>query len=139
MNELKAMVIARGGNLTSEGKAMVKEELQVLVRAFLSVEKENTKHTVYFDRSRNNNGIFANIDTSERKTIGQILDSLSHPEPSLQNFFGDLRKLNEEGKFIDDFTTISLQAPEVPEEFIQQSFIHVGESKTQKTDRIAPN
>ena len=77
VDELKAMVIARGGNVTGkDGKALPKPELVRIVRAYLLLEKQNTKHTVYFKRDRKNNGIFAKIDTSERKSVKQIVDSL---------------------------------------------------------------
>ena len=50
VEELKAMLIARSGNVTgSNGKGLNKIELQKMVRAFLLVETDNSKHTVYFD------------------------------------------------------------------------------------------
>ena len=76
VDELKRMIIERGGSLQGDGKALTKGKLKLIVKAYLLMEKENTRHTVYFDRSRNNNGVFDKIDTSERKTIGQILKSL---------------------------------------------------------------
>ena len=74
MDELKKMVIARGGNLTGrDGKAIPSNQLKRLVRANLLLEKENSKHTVYFQRAKTDNGIFTNFDTSERKSIRNIL------------------------------------------------------------------
>ena len=67
VEELKAIVIARGGGVTGrDGKALNKVQLQKIVRAYLSMEAENSKHTVYFNRSRVRNGIFASIDTSQK-------------------------------------------------------------------------
>ena len=76
VDELKRMIIERGGSLQGDGKALTKGKLKLIVKAYLLMEIENTRHKVYFDRSRNNNGVFDKIDTSERKTIGQILKSL---------------------------------------------------------------
>ena len=90
LEELKAMVIARGGGLTArDGKAHNKEALQRIVRAYLSMEKENTRSTVYFNRDQGGNGIFANIDTSERKSAWEIANQPARCnkfEPSLQQF-----------------------------------------------------
>jgi len=45
--ELKTMIVARGGNVTSkEGRALTVPELQRQVRAYLSMEKENSQHVV---------------------------------------------------------------------------------------------
>jgi len=136
VDELKAMVIARGGSVTGrDGKAHKQSALRKIVRAWLNLEKENTKHAVYFQRSRHSNGIFANIDTSERRTIPQILNTLAnsteHEEP-LKIFFCDIKRYYTEDKFTDDFDTICLEAPELTEDFIRQSFIHVGESTRAK-------
>ena len=68
LEELKAMIITRRGGMTArDGTAHNKEGLQRIVRAYLSMEKETTGSTVYFNHARGGNGIFANIDTSERK------------------------------------------------------------------------
>ena len=136
-DELKAMIVARGGGVTGkDGKALNKEQLQRMVRAYLSVENENKKHTVYFKRDRCNNGIFEKIDTSERRTIKQIINQLllcTEFEQPLRNFFADLSRLVRQDCFIDDFSTISLEAPEISERFIYDSFVHVGESEGQKS------
>ena len=85
------MVIARGGSVTGkDGKALKKTELQKIVRAYLSTEKAKPQTAVYFNRRRESNGLFANIDTSERKTVPQIVDQLvrcSEFEDSLHRFF----------------------------------------------------
>ena len=87
VDELKAMVIARGGTVTGrDGKAIKKADLQRIVRAYLFVEKQNPKHTVYFNRSRTNNGIFANVDTSQRVDVPTMIDRLlqvDETEPSM--------------------------------------------------------
>ncbi|KAL7554211.1 hypothetical protein ACHAWF_017633 [Thalassiosira exigua] len=134
--ELKAMVIARGGSVTGrDGKALRVPELRRIVRAYLSLEKENPKHTVYFDRSRQKNGLFAHIDTSERKTVPQILAQLvrcGEFESSLNQLFLKLQQLMADGKFVEDYATIALEAPELQESFIHGAFVHVGENVSQK-------
>ena len=71
------MVIARGGGVTARGgNALSKSELQRIFLAYLLLEKQNPKHTVYFNRARKQNGIFDNINTSERKSADNILDIL---------------------------------------------------------------
>ncbi|KAL7537783.1 hypothetical protein ACHAXR_008074 [Thalassiosira sp. AJA248-18] len=136
VQELKTMVVARGGGVTGkDGKPLRKDRLQKIMQAYLSLEKENPKHTVYFDRSRRNNGIFAKIDTSERRSIPHILDSLvkcGEYEPSLHQFFVDVQAIHTNGEFIDDFVTITLEAPDMPSDFIYKAFAHVGNSKNQK-------
>ena len=65
VEELKAIVIARGGNVTGRnGKALYREELQWIVWAYLSMETENSRGTVYFNHTKNKNGIFSNMDTA---------------------------------------------------------------------------
>ena len=99
------------------------------------MEKQHPKHTVYFNYARKQNGIFDNIDTSERKSAGDILDSLvkcDDFEPSLQNFLLDLKQHHKRDMSTDNFGTITLEAPEITEDFIRQSFIRVGESVNQK-------
>ena len=118
-----------------DGKALKKEELQRYVCAYLSVESENPKNTVYFDRSKNKNGIFETIDTSEQKSVLQIIDQLvrcSQFEASLHRFFVDITNRLETGSFVDDYSTIALEAPELQENFIHQAFVHVGEHVSQK-------
>ena len=62
VEELKAIVVARGGNLTGrDGKSPKKMELQKVVRAYLSLEMENPSGMVYSNHSREENSIFANI------------------------------------------------------------------------------
>ena len=109
------MVTARGGNVTGrDGNALCREELQRIVRAYVTMEAENSRSTVYFNRSKLNNGIFANIDTTERETIPQIIDQLLRCrefENSLHGFFADINALLETGDFVDDFETIAFEAP----------------------------
>jgi hypothetical protein len=91
VEQLKTMIIARGGNVTGgDGRGLNKEQLQKYIRVYLSMEQENTKHTVYFNRDMNQNGIFAKIDTSEQKTVPEIIQQLvrcNEYEPSLHRFF----------------------------------------------------
>jgi len=136
--ELKAIIIPRGGSLTGrDGNPLNKQELQRTVKAFLFGEKENS-HTVYFNRSKTSNGIFAKIDTSQKKAVPEIINNLlrcSDYETSLQDFFRDILKCYLDDIVIDDFTTISLIAPELKETFIWECFAHVGDSTNQKTIR----
>lgn len=137
VDELKRMVIVRGGSLQGDGKNLTKDKLKRFVKAYLLMERERSKHTVYFDRCGTNNGVFDKIDTSERRTIGQILTSLKHPEAAMLKFFNDVKELYDGGDFEDNFTTIALSAPEMRDDFIQKAFIHVGESETQKNIRMS--
>ena len=132
VDELKRMIIQRGGSLTGEGKALTKQKMQLIVKAYLLKEKENSRHTQYYDRSTTNNGVFAKINTGEKRTIGQIISSLQHPENAVMRFFGDVKRHFDNGCFEDDFTTIALSAPELKEDFIRKAFAHIGESTTQK-------
>ena len=136
VDELKTMVVARSGSVTGkDGKSLNKAALQKLVRAYLFMEKENVAHTVYFDRTRNRNGVFAKIDTSQRMKIPAILRELlgsGDHGTSLSAFFQDVLQLHQENMFIEDFAKISLDAPEMTENFIQECFIHVGENTSQK-------
>ena len=88
------MIIARGGSVTGrDGKSLKKDELQKYVRAYLHLESMNPTHTVYFNRARTNNGIFATIDTSERSSVPKIMDELVRCrafEPSLHRLFVDI-------------------------------------------------
>ena len=75
VEELKVMVIVQGGNVIGRnGKSLKKTELQKVVRAYLSLETENPSGTVYFNCSWEENGIFANINTSERKSVPKIIE-----------------------------------------------------------------
>ena len=60
VEQLKAMLIVRGGNVsTSCGKNMNKAQLVCVVKAFLLAENENRRFASFFDRSQTNGGIFA--------------------------------------------------------------------------------
>ncbi|KAL3768178.1 hypothetical protein ACHAWO_006548, partial [Cyclotella atomus] len=135
VDELKGLIVCRGGNLTDrDGKALNKAELCRIAMAHLLLEEENPIHTVHFNRSRSNNGVFANIDVSERRTVPQILTAISNAdlEQSIKQFALDLLQLYGEDKFVDNFATIALEAPELHEEFIYKEFAHVGDSTNQK-------
>ena len=107
MEKLKAIVIARGGGVTGrDGRAIYKEQLQRIVRVYLSMEIKNTRSTVYFNRERVGNGIFAAIDTSKRQTVPNILAQLVNCrefEPSLQRFFVGIKGIMADGGFIGDY------------------------------------
>ena len=87
------------------------------------MEAKNKRSTVCFSQNCNKNGIFADIDTSERQTVSQIVDQLlgsSALEPSLCRFCVDINGVMEVGRFVDDYSTTALEAPELPEKFIHQ-------------------
>ncbi|KAL7525604.1 hypothetical protein ACHAWF_004185 [Thalassiosira exigua] len=139
VDELKAMLVVRGGSVTAkDGRALNRDELRRLVTVYLSMEGENKKHTVYFNQERVGNGIFADIDTSQRRTIPQIVQSLvdcPEFEKSPRQFFLNITNLLSQKRFTDDYATIALEAPELQETFIHQTFIHVGENPSQKNIR----
>ena len=142
VEQLKAMLIARGGSVTKDGKSMNKPDLIQTVGSYLIQEKTNTQNTVYFNRTRQNNGLFAKIDTSERKSVKQILQSLhscAEFEQGMRDYFLELLQLHNDDKFTDDFDTISLSAPELTEDFIRQSFAHVGDGISQKNIKSGLN
>jgi hypothetical protein len=88
VDELKAIVISRGGSVTGkDGKAFNSKELQQLVKAYLFGEKKNIIHTVFFDRSKTSNGVFAKIDTSERMTVPNIINNLHQSGESSSSDF----------------------------------------------------
>ena len=92
------------------------------------MEAKNKRSTVCFSQNCNKNGIFADIDTSERQTVSQIVDQLlgsSALEPSLCRFCVDINGVMEVGRFVDDYSTTALEAPELPEKFIHQLCVHV--------------
>jgi hypothetical protein len=98
VDQLKAMVIAQGGSVTGrDGKSLGKEQLVRIVKAYLALEKENPKHTEYCDRSRKQNGIFANINTSKRQSVDQMLNRLVSCGEHEQS-----QQLHRAGQFIDD-------------------------------------
>ena len=140
VEELKAMLTARGGGVTGrDGKAYSKEAMQRIVRAYLSMEKENTRSTVYFNRAQGGNGIFAKIDTSERKSAREILNQLvccKEFEPSLQRFFADIRLMFLAGGFVNDYSTIVLEAPELSEKNNSQSIHPRGRERETEEHRI---
>ena len=61
---------------------------------------------------------------------GQIGNRQDH---TLKRVFVEIGEMLDAGAFVDDYSTITLEAPDMPESFIQKSCVHVGESTTQKT------
>jgi len=136
VEELKAMIICRGGSLTGkDGKSLTRPQLILQLKAYMKMEKEKPSSVVFFDRSRCNNGIFAKLDTSERRSLPQMLNDLVNTpgyEPNIHAFFEDLLRCCTEGKFVDDFATIALEAPEITAKFIVQELCHIGDKDKQK-------
>eukprot|EP00984_Skeletonema_dohrnii_P011132 scaffold4426_cov181-Skeletonema_dohrnii-CCMP3373.AAC.1 len=139
VDQLRTMITARGGNVSAScGKNLNKAELQRILTAYLLAEVENPVHTVYFDRSRKSNGTFAKIDTNEKNSAAEIIKNLercNEHEESIQQFFRDVLHYIENNKFLDDFLSISMLAPDLQDEFIVEAFIGVGDSRTQKNIR----
>lgn len=136
VNQLKNIVISHGGTCTGEGRSYNKQELMRYSAAHLLIEQENPIFTQVFNRTQDNNGTFVTIDTSERKSVPQILDQLIRTgdcEKSLTKFFEDVMAYLHEEKFTDDFETIVQTAPELEEHFIYDAFAHVGDSQSQKS------
>ena len=111
------MVIVRGGGVTwRDGKALNKEKLQKIVRAYLSIESVNPKYTVCFYWSRQHNGIHANIKTGQSQDVSKIIISLAACNKYVTSpylFFVDLLWYSNKDKFIWDYATISLETPEL--------------------------
>ncbi|EJK64607.1 hypothetical protein THAOC_14644, partial [Thalassiosira oceanica] len=104
-------------------------------RAYLQLERLHPDHTVFYDRTAKENGLFAKIDVSERRTVTQIVSDLVNCgefEPALHRFFVDVQGLLATGHFVEDFNDIAMTAPEMTDDFIHKSFVHVGESTSQK-------
>ena len=102
-------------------------------RKYVSIEMENSRSTVYFSRKREKNGIFSKLDTGEKQSIPIIIDQLvpcGEFEDSLKRFFVEIGEMIDAGAFVDDYSIITLETPEMLESFIQQYFVHVGESTT---------
>ena len=67
------MITVRSGGMTCrDSKAHNEKEMQRIVCAYLSMEKENTQIMVYFNCAQGGNGIFANIDTNEHMYINWL-------------------------------------------------------------------
>ena len=115
---------------------MTKRQLKKCAMAHLFLEKENPTNTQVFNRSKDKyNGTFINIDTSERKSVPQIVDELVRAgeyEPHLQRFFTNIQNLFQGDQVIDDFNIIVMEAPEMEEDFIVSAFAHIEDSSSQK-------
>jgi hypothetical protein len=129
-------LIHKGASLSRDNKGLTKQELTRAAYAHLLVDQENPIHRVYYSRSRDRDGTFKKIDTSNKRTVPQILDDLisaNEHEASLQKFFTDVRQLLHDNKFVDDFQTIATEAPEMTEDFITKAYAHVGDTVNQKS------
>lgn len=72
VQELKAMIIARGGSLTDpSGQAHRKEALQKLLEAFMAVEEQNSKHTVFSRETVRRMGCFRLLTPVTGPTLGK--------------------------------------------------------------------
>jgi 5'-3' exonuclease len=130
--ELKQMVMARGGSVTSHmGEAIKVDELKEVSAAFLFLEEEVPSRKGYFDRNPQTNGIFTTIDTSHGKNITEIVGRLivsREMEGTPRLYF--LKK-------VTDHARIVLEAPEITEEMIQRTFAHSGYSIKAKKVAVA--
>jgi len=106
-----------------------------VVLSSLILEETNPVHKMYFDCNRSQNGIFNKIDTSKEQSIGKILSNLvrsNEYEIPWYKLFKDVHQLFMEKKFDNKFKTMAIKAPEMMDEFIYNTFIHVGDSTNQK-------
>ena len=140
VEELKDVIICRGGSLTGKDRNSLKiSQLMLQIKACTKMEKEKPSSIVYFDRSRCNNEIFSKIDASKRRNMPQVLTTLAITpgfEPNIHAFFVDLLRYFKEGKHVDGFGTIVLEEPEITEALIFEESCNIGDSKKQKN--IAP-
>ncbi len=75
--ELKQMVLARGGAVTSHmGESIKVEDLKQITAAHLFLEAEVPSRKDYFDCNPQMSGIFTIIDTSHGKSITEIVGRL---------------------------------------------------------------
>eukprot|EP00978_Attheya_sp_CCMP212_P004223 scaffold9225_cov66-Attheya_sp.AAC.1 len=136
-DELKRMIVVRGGNTTNpqNGGQMCKVEMIKIMQAYQILENHVPSSVGYFNRSKRDNGLFVKIDTSERKTIPQMLSAIDSPEvpdPTIRSFAHKLLGVFKAGKFIDSFDSISDTAPELEPRMIENEFVAVGQSKNSK-------
>jgi hypothetical protein len=139
--EMKKMIFNRGGQVTGrDEKSMRADELRRELRAYMMLQDVNSMHRVYFDRDHSTNGIFAKIDTGRGQSIGDILNNLVNSREHRQadhKLFVEVHSLLSEGRFIEDFDMIAIEAPDLSEDFIKSSFIHIGDNEKQKNIRTA--
>ena len=76
--ELKPMVLARGGSITSHaGRPVHVDDLKEVAAGFLNLEMEVPSRKVYFDCNPQTNGIFSKINTKHGANIGQIIGQVA--------------------------------------------------------------
>ena len=134
-NELKIILISKGASISKHGKGLNKRELEIAVTGHLMVDEENESHTVYFNCSQENNGSFATIDTSSRRTVPQIVDALiaaNEHEEGIMAFFRDVQRLLREDKFEDDFDAIAIGSPHMKDDFVTKAYSHIGAKDDQR-------
>ena len=131
VSELRDFVAARGGKISGR-----KPELVNTVKSWQFIEAQVSKP--YIDRNPNPNGIlYAKIDTSGTRPIGEILDDL-HEKVSasdgtdIHSLIRDSHLYYEQGLFDDKYDNISRVAPETKESFIYLTYAHIGSSVKEK-------
>jgi len=136
-SELKPMVLARGGSVTSHaGQLIGVDELKKVAAGYLALEKEVPSRKVFYDRNPQTNGIFTNIDTKHGSNVSyvlaQVIASGEFSGTHIQTFLKDVQKVHQAGKFTSDTDKIILEAPELTSAVIQRTFVHAGYSKQEK-------
>ena len=131
---LRDFVGARGGKMTGN-----KNELVLAVKRYQLIEEEVTR--TFVDRNPNPNGIlYAKVDTSGTKSIGQQLDDLlvavggssNDVNADIKSLVQDTHRYYSEGLFDDKYDNISRVAPELKEGVIYKQYANIGSSITQK-------
>ena len=139
-NELKLILISKGASISKNGKGFSKTDLEIYAQGHLLVDDENESHTVHFNRSRENNGSFAVIDTSSRKSIPQIINALitaNAHEEAIMDFFRDIQLLLTADKFEHDFNAIAIGSPHMKEDFVLKCYSHIGQKDDQRAIELS--
>ena len=131
VTQLSDFVAARGGKISIK-----KPELITAASCYQFLEDEVPKK--YVDRHPDPNGsLFAKIDTSGTRAIGDILRDLAFNNAMLgaSNTYQLVLmtyQLYRDGMFEDKHDNIARTAPELPESFIYREFCGIGQSISQK-------
>lgn len=140
VEELKAMVAARGGSTVSDrGKRLRKTDLVRVATAFSNVEEQAPHLVKVFDRKPETSGSFFKVNvkagTSVIATLSLVLqaDFLKREQhTSLRSELKVAHQLLQKHQFIHKHDDFALQSPELLEEMIYHCFAHIGKSTSQK-------
>ena len=120
---------------------MTKPNLVAAVKDYQFLEAE--VEASYVDRNPNPNGLlFARVDTSGTRRIGEILKDLksscSDSDDKTRDLIWETQQLFECGLFDDQYDNISRVAPELSESFIYKQSCYIGSQFT-VSDSIEPS